>query len=128
MYVQTPIITGSDAEGAGEMFRLTTMDINNIPKTESGEVDYKQDFFGKEANLTVSGQLNVETFATAFKNTYTFGPTFRAERSNTPKHAAEFWMMEPEIAFADLDVNMDIIEEMIKYIVNYPKIDNGTIK
>ena len=119
VYVQTPIITGSDAEGAGEMFRLTTMDINNIPKTESGEVDYKQDFFGKEANLTVSGQLNVETFATAFKNTYTFGPTFRAERSNTPKHAAEFWMMEPEIAFADLDVNMDIIEEMIKYIVNY---------
>ncbi len=119
VYVQTPIITGSDAEGAGEMFRLTTMDINNIPKTESGEVDYKQDFFGKEANLTVSGQLNVETFATAFKNTYTFGPTFRAERSNTPKHAAEFWMMEPEIAFADLVVNMDIIEEMIKYIVNY---------
>lgn len=119
VYVQTPIITGSDAEGAGEMFRLTTMDINNIPKTESGEVDYKQDFFGKEANLTVSGQLNVETFATAFKNTYTFGPTFRAERSNTPKHAAEFWMMEPEIAFADLNVNMDIIEEMIKYIVNY---------
>ena len=119
VYVQTQIITGSDAEGAGEMFRLTTMDINNIPKTESGEVDYKQDFFGKEANLTVSGQLNVETFATAFKNTYTFGPTFRAERSNTPKHAAEFWMMEPEIAFADLVVNMDIIEEMIKYIVNY---------
>ena len=119
VYVQTPIITGSDAEGAGEMFRLTTMDINNIPKTESGEVDYKQDFFGKEANLTVSGQLNVETFATAFKNTYTFGPTFRAERSNTPKHAAEFWMMEPEIAFADLNVNMDIIEEMIKYVVNY---------
>ncbi|AMD94324.1 asparagine--tRNA ligase [Leptotrichia sp. oral taxon 847] len=119
VYVQTPIITGSDAEGAGEMFRLTTMDINNIPKTDKGEVDYKHDFFGKEANLTVSGQLNVETFATAFKNTYTFGPTFRAERSNTPKHAAEFWMMEPEIAFADLDVNMDIIEEMIKYIVNY---------
>ena len=119
VYVQTPIITGSDAEGAGEMFRLTTMDINNIPKTDSGEVDYRQDFFGKEANLTVSGQLNVETFATAFKNTYTFGPTFRAERSNTPKHAAEFWMMEPEIAFADLEVNMDIIEEMIKYIVNY---------
>ena len=119
VYVQTPIITGSDAEGAGEMFRLTTMDINNIPKTDSGEVDYRQDFFGKEANLTVSGQLNVETFATAFKNTYTFGPTFRAERSNTPKHAAEFWMMEPEIAFADLVVNMDIIEEMIKYIVNY---------
>ena len=119
VYVQTPIITGSDAEGAGEMFRLTTLDINNIPKTENGSIDFKQDFFGKEANLTVSGQLNVETFATAFKNTYTFGPTFRAEKSNTPKHAAEFWMMEPEIAFADLDVNMDVIEEMIKYIVNY---------
>ena len=119
VYVQTPIITGSDAEGAGEMFRLTTLDINNVPKTENGSIDFKQDFFGKEANLTVSGQLNVETFATAFKNTYTFGPTFRAEKSNTPKHAAEFWMMEPEIAFADLDVNMDIIEEMIKYIVNY---------
>ena len=119
VYVQTPIITGSDAEGAGEMFKLTTLDINNVPKTENGSIDFKQDFFGKEANLTVSGQLNVETFATAFKNTYTFGPTFRAEKSNTPKHAAEFWMMEPEIAFADLDVNMDIIEEMIKYIVNY---------
>ena len=119
VYVQTPITTGSDAEGAGEMFRLTTLDINNVPKTENGSIDFKQDFFGKEANLTVSGQLNVETFATAFKNTYTFGPTFRAEKSNTPKHAAEFWMMEPEIAFADLDVNMDVIEEMIKYIVNY---------
>ena len=119
VYVQTPIITGSDAEGAGEMFRLTTLDINNVPKTENGSIDFKQDFFGKEANLTVSGQLNVETFGTAFKNTYTFGPTFRAEKSNTPKHAAEFWMMEPEIAFADLDVNMDVIEEMIKYIVNY---------
>ena len=119
VYVQTPIITGSDAEGAGEMFRLTTLDINNVPRTEKGDIDFKQDFFGKEANLTVSGQLNVETFATAFKNTYTFGPTFRAEKSNTPKHAAEFWMMEPEIAFADLDVNMDVIEEMIKYIVNY---------
>lgn len=119
VYVQTPIITGSDAEGAGEMFRLTTLDINNVPKIENGSIDFKQDFFGKEANLTVSGQLNVETFATAFKNTYTFGPTFRAEKSNTPKHAAEFWMMEPEIAFADLDVNMDIIEEMIKYIVTY---------
>ena len=101
------------------MFRLTTLDINNVPRTEKGDIDFKQDFFGKEANLTVSGQLNVETFATAFKNTYTFGPTFRAEKSNTPKHAAEFWMMEPEIAFADLDVNMDVIEEMIKYIVNY---------
>ena len=119
VYVQTPIITGSDAEGAGEMFRLTTLDINNVPKTENGSIDFKQDFFGKEANLTVSGQLNFETFVTSFKNTYTFGPTFRAEKSNTPKHAAEFWMMEPEIAFADLDVNMDVIEEMIKYIVNY---------
>ncbi len=119
VYVQTPIITGSDAEGAGEMFRLTTLDINNIPRNDKGDIDFKQDFFGKEANLTVSGQLNVETFATAFKNTYTFGPTFRAEKSNTPKHAAEFWMMEPEIAFADLNVNMDIIEEMIKYIVKY---------
>ena len=119
VYVQTPIITGSDAERAGEMFRLTTLDINNIPRNDKGDIDFKQDFFGKEANLTVSGQLNVETFATAFKNTYTFGPTFRAEKSNTPKHAAEFWMMEPEIAFADLNVNMDIIEEMIKYIVKY---------
>ncbi|MBP6125852.1 MAG: asparagine--tRNA ligase [Leptotrichiaceae bacterium] len=119
VYVQTPIITGSDAEGAGEMFKLTTLDINNIPRNSEGDIDFKQDFFGKEANLTVSGQLNVETFATAFKNTYTFGPTFRAEKSNTPKHAAEFWMMEPEIAFADLDVNMDVIEEMIKYIVSY---------
>lgn len=119
VYVQTPIITGSDAEGAGEMFKLTTLDINNIPRNSDGYIDFKQDFFGKEANLTVSGQLNVETFATAFKNTYTFGPTFRAEKSNTPKHAAEFWMMEPEIAFADLDVNMDVIEEMIKYIVSY---------
>ena len=119
VYVQTPIITGSDAEGAGEMFRLTTLDLENIPKTEKGDIDFKQDFFGKESNLTVSGQLNAETFCTAFKNTYTFGPTFRAEHSNTPKHAAEFWMMEPEIAFADLVVNMDVIEEMIKYIVKY---------
>ena len=119
VYVQTPIITGSDAEGAGEMFRLTTLDLENIPKTEKGDIDFKQDFFGKESNLTVSGQLKAETFCTALKNTYTFGPTFRAEHSNTPKHAAEFWMMEPEIAFADLVVNMDVIEEMIKYIVKY---------
>ena len=119
VYVQTPIITGSDAEGAGEMFRLSTLDINNLPKDDKGNIDFKEDFFGKEANLTVSGQLNGETFCTAFKNIYTFGPTFRAENSNTPKHAAEFWMMEPEIAFADLEVNMDIIEEMIKYIVEY---------
>ena len=119
VYVQTPIITGSDAEGAGEMFRLSTLDINNLPKDDKGNIDFKEDFFGKEANLTVSGQLNGESFCTAFKNIYTFGPTFRAENSNTPKHAAEFWMMEPEIAFADLEVNMDIIEEMIKYIVKY---------
>ena len=119
VYVQTPIITGSDAEGAGEMFRLTTLDLENVPKTEKGDIDFKQDFLGKESNLTVSGQLNGETFCSAFKNTYTFGPTFRAENSNTPKHAAEFWMMEPEIAFADLVVNMDVIEEMIKYIVKY---------
>ena len=119
VYVQTPIITGSDAEVAGEMFRLSTLDINNLPKDDKGNIDFKEDFFGKEANLTVSGQLNGETFCTAFKNIYTFGPTFRAENSNTPKHAAEFWMMEPEIAFADLEVNMDIIEEMIKYIVKY---------
>ena len=119
VYVQTPIITGSDAEGAGEMFRLSTLDINNLPKDDKGNIDFKEDFFGKEANLTVSGQLNGETFCTAFKNIYTFGPTFRAENSNTPKHAAEYWMMDPEIAFADLEVNMDIIEEMIKYIVKY---------
>ena len=119
LYFKKPKFNGSDAQVQVQMFRLTTMDINNIPKTEKGDIDFKQDFFGKEANLTVSGQLNVETFCTAFKNTYTFGPTFRAEKSNTPKHAAEFWMMEPEIAFADLVVNMDVIEEMIKYIVNY---------
>ena len=119
VYVHTPIITGSDTEGAGEMFQLTTMDLKNIPKNDKGEVEYKDDFFGKQANLTVSGQLNVETFCMAFKNTYTFGPTFRAEKSNTPKHISEFWMMEPEIAFADLDVNMDIAEDMMKYIIRY---------
>ena len=119
VYVHTPIITGSDTEGAGEMFQLTTMDLKNIPKNDKGEVDYKEDFFGKQANLTVSGQLNVEAFCMAFKNTYTFGPTFRAENSNTPKHVAEFWMMEPEIAFADLDVNMDVAEDMMKYIIRY---------
>ncbi len=119
VYVHTPIITGSDTEGAGEMFQLTTMDLKNIPKNDKGEVDYKEDFFGKQANLTVSGQLNVETFCMAFKNTYTFGPTFRAENSNTPKHVSEFWMMEPEIAFADLDVNMDVAEDMMKYIIRY---------
>ena len=119
VYVHTPIITGSDTEGAGEMFQLTTMDLKDIPKNDKGEVEYKDDFFGKQANLTVSGQLNVETFCMAFKNTYTFGPTFRAENSNTPKHVSEFWMMEPEIAFADLDVNMDIAEDMMKYIIRY---------
>ena len=119
VYVHTPIITGSDTEGAGEMFQLTTLDLKDIPKNDKGEVEYKDDFFGKQANLTVSGQLNVETFCMAFKNTYTFGPTFRAEKSNTPKHVSEFWMMEPEIAFADLDVNMDVAEDMMKYIIRY---------
>jgi asparaginyl-tRNA synthetase len=119
VYVHTPIITGSDTEGAGEMFQLTTMDLQNIPKTDNGEVDFKEDFFGKSANLTVSGQLNVETFCMAFRNTYTFGPTFRAEKSNTPKHISEFWMMEPEIAFADLEVGMDVAEDMLKYIIRY---------
>jgi asparaginyl-tRNA synthetase len=117
--VHTPIITGSDAEGAGEMFKLTTLDLYKVPMTETGEIDYKKDFFSKQANLTVSGQLNAETFCMAFKNTYTFGPTFRAENSNTPKHAAEFWMVEPEIAFADLNVNMEVAEGMVKYIIKY---------
>ena len=119
VYAHSPIITGSDCEGAGEMFRLTTMDLNNIPKTEEGHVDYSKDFFGKEANLTVSGQLNAEIMALAFRNVYTFGPTFRAENSNTVKHASEFWMVEPEIAFADLEDNMELAEDMIKYIINY---------
>ena len=119
VHVHTPIITGSDAEGAGEMFKLTTLDLYKVPMTETGEIDYKKDFFSKQANLTVSGQLNAETFCMAFKNTYTFGPTFRAENSNTPKHAAEFWMVEPEIAFADLNVNMEVAEGMVKYIIKY---------
>lgn len=119
VYVNTPLITGSDCEGAGEMFQVTTMDLNNIPKTEEGAVDFKQDFFGKPTNLTVSGQLNGETYAMAFRNIYTFGPTFRAENSNTTRHAAEFWMIEPEIAFADLSDNMDLAESMIKYIINF---------
>ena len=119
VYVHTPIITGSDCEGAGEMFRVTTMDMQNLPKTENGKVDYTQDFFGKESHLTVSGQLDVETFAHAFRNVYTFGPTFRAENSNTVKHAAEFWMIEPEICFADLQDDMDLAEDMIKYIISY---------
>ncbi|MCR5790292.1 MAG: asparagine--tRNA ligase [Lachnospiraceae bacterium] len=119
VYVHTPIITGSDAEGAGEMFQVTTLDLADVPKTDAGEVDYTQDFFNKPTNLTVSGQLNVETFAMAFRNVYTFGPTFRAENSNTTRHAAEFWMIEPEIAFGDLEDNMQLAEAMIKYIITY---------
>lgn len=119
VYAHSPIITGSDCEGAGEMFRITTLDLNDIPKTEDGKVDYSQDFFGKEANLTVSGQLNAEIMALAFRNVYTFGPTFRAENSYTGRHASEFWMIEPEIAFADLEDNMELAEDMIKYIINY---------
>ena len=119
VYVHTPIITASDAEGAGEMFRVTSFDLNNIPRNEDGSVDDSQDFFGKATNLTVSGQLYGETFAQAFKNIYTFGPTFRAENSNTTRHAAEFWMIEPEISFADLEDDMELAEDMIKYIIKY---------
>ncbi|MCD8157524.1 MAG: asparagine--tRNA ligase [Clostridiales bacterium] len=119
VYVHTPIMTGSDCEGAGEMFQVTTMDLNNIPKNPDGSIDYTKDFFGKTTNLTVSGQLNVETYAMAFKNVYTFGPTFRAENSNTPRHAAEFWMIEPEIAFADLYDDMNLAEDILKYIISY---------
>lgn len=119
VYAHTPIITASDAEGAGEMFRVSTLDMLDPPKTEEGKVDFSKDFFSKETNLTVSGQLEAEAFALAFKNTYTFGPTFRAENSNTARHAAEFWMIEPEIAFADLTDNMKLAEDMFKYIVNY---------
>ncbi len=119
VYVHTPIITGSDAEGAGEMFQVTTLPLGNIPFTEGGKVDFDQDFFDKPTNLTVSGQLNGETFACAFKNIYTFGPTFRAENSNTTRHAAEFWMIEPEIAFADLEDDMRLAEDMIKYMIKY---------
>ena len=119
VYSHSPIITGSDCEGAGEMFRLTTMDLDNIPKTEDGKVDYSKDFFGKEANLTVSGQLNAEIMALAFRNVYTFGPTFRAENSFTARHASEFWMIEPEIAFGDLEDDMELAEDMIKYIISY---------
>ena len=119
VYVHTPLITGSDCEGAGEMFQVTTMDLGNVPKTEDGAVDFSKDFFGKSTNLTVSGQLNGETFAMAFKNIYTFGPTFRAENSNTTRHAAEFWMIEPEIAFADLTDDMMLAESMLKYVINY---------
>ena len=119
VYVHTPLITGSDCEGAGEMFQVTTLDLNNIPLTEEGKVDFSKDFFGKSTNLTVSGQLNGETFAMAFRNIYTFGPTFRAEKSNTTRHAAEFWMIEPEIAFADLQDDMALAEDMIKYIISF---------
>lgn len=119
VYVHTPLITGSDCEGAGEMFQVTTMDLNNIPKTKEGKIDFTEDFFGKATNLTVSGQLNGEAYAMAFRNIYTFGPTFRAENSNTTRHAAEFWMIEPEIAFADLKDDMMLAEGMLKYIINY---------
>lgn len=119
VYVHTPIITGSDCEGAGEMFRVTTLDFENTPRTEDGTIDYSKDFFAKETNLTVSGQLSAEAYAMAFKNVYTFGPTFRAENSNTARHAAEFWMVEPEIAFADLSDNMELAEDLLKFIINY---------
>ena len=119
VYVHTPIITGSDCEGAGEMFQVTTLDMNNLPLTEEGKVDYTKDFFKKSTNLTVSGQLNVETYAFAFKNVYTFGPTFRAENSNTTRHAAEFWMIEPEMCFADLQDDMILAESMLKYVIRY---------
>ena len=119
VYAHSPIITGSDCEGAGEMFKVTTLDFDNVPRTEDGAINYKEDFFGKETNLTVSGQLNAETFALAFRNVYTFGPTFRAENSNTARHAAEFWMVEPEIAFADLQDDMELAEGMLKYVIKY---------
>lgn len=119
VYVHTPIITGSDAEGAGEMFRVTTLDLKNVPLTEKSEIDFSKDFFNKETNLTVSGQLEGEAYSLAYKNIYTFGPTFRAENSNTSRHAAEFWMMEPEIAFADLKDNMILAEDMMKFIISY---------
>ena len=119
VYVHTPLITASDCEGAGEMFQVTTLDLNNIPKDKEEKVDFTQDFFGKPTNLTVSGQLNAETFAQAFRNTYTFGPTFRAENSNTARHAAEFWMIDPEMAFADLKDDMEVAEAMLKYVISY---------
>lgn len=119
VYVNTPLITASDAEGAGEMFQVTTLDLDNVPKNDEGKVDYSEDFFGKETNLTVSGQLEAEAFALAFRNVYTFGPTFRAENSNTARHAAEFWMIEPEMAFTNLEEMMEVAENMLKYIINY---------
>ncbi|MFA6653252.1 MAG: asparagine--tRNA ligase [Candidatus Delongbacteria bacterium] len=119
VYVHTPIITGSDCEGAGEMFQVSTLDMKKPPLNEDGSIDYSKDFFGKQTNLTVSGQLNVENFCMAFRNVYTFGPTFRAERSNTQRHASEFWMIEPEMAFAELKDNMDVSEQMVKYLISY---------
>ncbi len=119
VYVHTPIVTGSDAEGAGEMFQITTLDVNNPPRTEDGKIDYSQDFFGKATNLTVSGQLEAEIFAMAYRNVYTFGPTFRAENSYTARHASEFWMIEPEMAFCDLEGDMQVMEDMVKYIISY---------
>ncbi|HZJ76486.1 MAG TPA: asparagine--tRNA ligase [Oscillospiraceae bacterium] len=124
VYVHTPIITGSDAEGAGEMFKITTLDFENIPLDDKGDIDYTEDFFGRKAYLTVSGQLQGEAYALAFRNIYTFGPTFRSENSNTSRHASEFWMIEPEIAFADLNDNMELAEDMLKYIINYV-MENG---
>ena len=123
-YVNTPIITGSDAEGAGEMFKVTAQDLKNPAKDKDGNIDYKKDFFGKETNLTVSGQLEAETYALGLGQVYTFGPTFRAENSNTSRHLAEFWMIEPEVAFNDLDANMDLAEDFIKYVIQYV-MDNG---
>ena len=119
VYVHTPLITASDCEGAGQMFQVTTLDLNNTPKNEDGSIDYSKDFFGKQANLTVSGQLEAETYAMAFRNVYTFGPTFRAENSNTQRHASEFWMIEPEMAFMDLNDDMDVMEAMVKHIIKY---------
>ncbi len=119
VYVHTPLITGSDCEGAGEMFQVTTLDLDKLPRTDDGKIDYSRDFFGKETNLTVSGQLAVENYCMAFRNVYTFGPTFRAENSNTPKHASEFWMIEPEIAFADLKDDMQLAEDMVKFMIRY---------
>lgn len=119
LYVHAPIITGSDAEGAGEMFRVTTLDLMNVPRTPANEVDFSEDFFGKEVGLSVSGQLEAEIFALAFRDVYTFAPTFRAENSHTARHAAEFWMLEPELAFADLEDNMNVVEDMLKYVLSY---------
>jgi asparaginyl-tRNA synthetase len=119
VYMHTPVITASDAEGAGEMFRVTTLDLKNVPRTENDEVDHTADFFGKSANLTVSGQLEGELAAMALTDIYTFGPTFRAENSNTTRHLAEFWMIEPEMAFCDLDQNMDTAEELLQYVIRY---------